>query len=80
MGEGTVPEIGGDRTGRDAEGKGDASVQVILILIPKLLDFHLLGKQQIMPLRWLFQILDMEQELQRKWAWISKTWVLQMFV
>lgn len=58
----------------------DASVQVILILIPKLLDFHLLGKQQIMPLRWLFQILDMEQELQRKWAWISKTWVLQMFV
>ncbi|XP_077799825.1 hydroxyacid-oxoacid transhydrogenase, mitochondrial isoform X7 [Macaca mulatta] len=44
-----------------------ASAQLILILTPKPLDFHLLGKQQIMPLRWLFQILDMEQELQRKW-------------
>lgn len=58
----------------------DASARVILILIPKLLDLHLLEKQQIMPLRWLFQLLDMEQELPRKWAWTYKTWVLKMFV
>lgn len=58
----------------------DANAQVILILTPKLLDFHLLGKQQIMPLRWLFQILDTERELQRKWAWTYRTWVLKTFV
>lgn len=56
----------------------NASVQLILIPTPKPLDSHLQEKQRIMHLRWRSRTLDMEQGLQRKWAWIYRIWELRM--